>query len=165
MFSEIYDSWEAVQKEKFEMIFQVLGKDFPSCMKNKCILDLGAGSGFLEEFLESRGIGTKNIVCLEPDKIMIKHYKNFVMGSGEKTPFKKNVFDIAFLFDVMHLVDCPDFSSLKRGCLIIATIFYNDGNYSEKRARLLKKLSIFDILEEFSIDSKEKEFVVIARKN
>ena len=78
-------------------------------------------------------------------------------------PFKDNSFDIAFLFDVIHLVDA-DFNCLKAGGLAVVSVFYNDDNYREKREQLQRKLSEFEILNEFSLNTREKEFVVVARK-
>ncbi len=164
MFSHVYASWEELQREKFEKIFERLGDRFSMQLKGKTILDIGAGSGYLERFLAERGVRPGKIIAIEPDRSMIKTKKNFVLSRAEEMPFKDSSFDFAFLFDVLHLVSSLDTTSLKKGCIIVATMFCNDENYREKRALLEEKMGSFTILEEFVLDSKEKEIVAVAIK-
>ncbi len=163
MFSEIYGSWQVIQKEKFEMIFKALGDDFLKNLENKKILDIGAGSGFLGDFLSGTA---SNITAMDPDKVMVNAAKskaNFVLGNAEQMPFQQNTFDAAFCIDSIHLFD-PDISVLKRDGLVVVSVFFNDGNYNEKRDMVISKLNGFEIQREFIVPSREKEFVVIARK-
>jgi SAM-dependent methyltransferase len=165
MFSDVYASWKQLQMQKYGGIFQILGDDF---FCPGLILDIGAGSGFLEEFMAQKGIDNSsfNIIALEPDIAMIMQAasrRDFVQGSASNMPFKPGSFDFAFCIDSIHLFD-PDFSPLKKGAKIVATLFCNDTNYMEKRQIILSKLSDFDVISEHEIGGKEKEIMIMAKK-
>ncbi|MBI4170983.1 MAG: class I SAM-dependent methyltransferase [Candidatus Aenigmarchaeota archaeon] len=168
MFSHVYGSWRSVQKEKFEKIFARLGSEFINTLESKLVIDIGAGSGYLEEFLQEKGIDTKNITALEPDRKMIKQNRgkaHFVLGKAEQLPFRENSFDAAFIFDAIHLFQDRNFIEVvKPEGMLILTIFFNDSNYYDKRKILHENLSDCVIVDEFSIATREKELVAVAKK-
>lgn len=161
---EIYDSWHDIQREKIEKIFQILGEGFLDSLKGRKILDVGAGSGVLEEFLARQKI---EAIAAEPDMKMAassKSKKNFVLAKGEEAPFRKGSFDVIFAIDSIHLIKRVDFDSLKKDGVVVVTTFFNDGNFDSKRKMVLKKLRGLKIEKEFSVETREKELVVVARK-
>ncbi len=164
-FTDIYGSWEELQREKFEKIFGRLGEKFTTQLKTKRILDIGAGAGYLEKFLAERRVPIKNIVALEPDRKMLRATNNFILAKAEDMPFKEQSFDIAFIFDAMHLIDKIDTSCLRDGAVIVVSLFCNDENLEEKRELAAGKIKGFNIENEFVIDTKEKELVIVAKRN
>lgn len=159
--TQIYSHWKGMQQEKFEKIFRHLGENFLAQLRRMRLIDIGAGAGYLEEFLVARGV--KNTVALEPDRKMLKQKKNFVIARAEDMPFRQGSFDAAFIVDAIHLME-PDLSCLKRGGLLVAAMFCTDDSYEERRALLLGKLENFEVIREFTTDSREKEAVVVAKK-
>ncbi len=162
-FPAIYDSWDTLQREKFQQILEKLGKEFASDLKKKRILDIGAGAGYLEDFLAGKNIPAKNVIAIEPDRKMLKSTRNFVLGKAEEMPFRKGSFDAAFILDAIHLLNF-DGECLKKNGIIIVSLFCNDENTEEKRGMIAEKLKGFAIQTEFVTDTKEKEIVIVARK-
>lgn len=82
-----------------KLIFHYLRKEF-------CILDLGAGSGFVQQMRFS-GQATK--VCgLDPDPSVLSnpHLDEARVGFGENVPWPDHVFDLVFADNVLeHLPD------------------------------------------------------------
>lgn len=154
-FSHIYQSWEGLQKQKYEGIFSVIGKDF---LSEKLALDIGSGSGFLEKFLS--GKETK-IICLDIDKAS----KADVFGDGSNLPFRNECFDAIISIDTMHLIKGNDFSRVlkKNGFALLAT-FFNDSDYEERKRVLLDRMRGFKIMHDFVIPGKENECVILGRK-
>jgi len=161
-FPAIYGSWEDMQKEKFRMIFGKLGDNFIRSMKNKKILDIGAGAGYLGDFLAEKGI--ENIIALEPDRKMPGTKNSFIHGKAEDMPFKPATFDFAFIIDTIHLAKRIDASCLKKNGIVVVSLFCNDENIEEKREMMLEKINDFEMQTEFTTDTREKEIVIIARK-
>ena len=168
-FNKIYNSWKSIQFEKYEEIFQILGKDFfqktdaPRYVfsSTKKILDIGCGNCDFEFFLKNKKIKYK-IISLDKEE-----NKNLsVKGSGDTLPFKKSSFDLIISIDTMHLIRKNDFKRvLKENGIILFSIFFNKINFFEKKKILKEKLNDFKILSEFVISKKENEYVVVAKKN
>ncbi len=154
-FSHIYQSWEGLQKQKYERIFSVIGKDF---LSGKLILDIGSGKGYLEKFLSD--IDCK-IISLDTDKTASID----VLGSSDNLPFRNECFDVVISIDTMHLTKGNDFSRvLKENGIALLAAFFNDSNYEERKSMLKEKLDGFDIIHEFEIRGRENEYVVAGRK-
>ena len=162
-FTGVYESWQKTQQEKFRKIKNRLSKEtFSQIFSVERVLDIGCGNGYLEkEYKKTKIIGvdidlkmlSKN-VCLFPR----------VLGSAEVLPFKKWSFDSIVSIDTMHLVHNKDFLRvLKPGGFVLFSMFFNE-NYEDRRKMLLDKLCQLKILEEFVLDSREKEYVVVAIK-
>src|SRR3989338_2543110 len=95
-FAEVYSSWKHLQRYKYERIFRILGRDF---FENAgSVLDLGCGTGYLEEFLRKKGIDS-NIVGI--DSMFAKLAFPFVVGDGNEMPFRNNSFDAVFCIYTM----------------------------------------------------------------
>jgi SAM-dependent methyltransferase len=123
---KLYKDWMAeTQRAKLKQIV--------SRVKPKgCILDIGAGPGFLEELLPS-AIATD--IDLENLRL-VKGLK--VKASGDALPFKTGGFDTVFCIDTLHLL--KGISELRRvaraGGRIVAGMFCNEHNFGEMQARL-----------------------------
>ncbi len=153
-FSHIYQSWEGLQKQKYEGIFSVIGKGFLSSL----MLDIGSGKGYLEKFLSDK---KTRIICLDIDKTSNAD----VFGDGNDLPFRSECFDAVVSIDAMHLIKGNDFSRvLKENGIALLAIFFNDSNYEERKSMLKEKLDGFDIIHEFEIHGRENEFVIAAKK-
>lgn len=156
-FSQVYESWEGLQNQKYEGIFSVIGLDF---LSGKLVLDVGSGKGYLEKFLADKNVNAK-IVCLDIDK----NTKPDVFGDGNNLPFRNECFDIVISIDTMHLLHSNDFSRvLKDNGLALLATFFNDSNYEERKHMLKEKLSSFQIIHEFEIRGRENEYVIIGRR-
>lgn len=107
--AEIYD-----QKEKYlnsfeqEKIFELLGE-----IKNKEVLDIGAGTGRLTNILTQKGA---EVTALDISKEMLEvlRRKNplikTVIGVAENLSFKDNIFDLVVsTFLIVHLKDFTKF--------------------------------------------------------
>lgn len=84
--------------------------------KGKKVLDVGCGVGmFLREFtkLESEVFG----IDIDEKKISIagKEFENVELAPSEKIPFRKNIFDVVWLHEVIEHVD--DDTETVRECL------------------------------------------------
>jgi len=162
-FSEIYGSWKEIQRQKYKQIFSVLGKDFFAALEMKLVLDLGCGIGYFESFMKENGIKAKIIGI---DTEFARNDFPFVIGDGNELPFKNNVFDAVFCIDAIHLIKTKDFARvIKKKGLVLFAVFFNNENYEERKSLVKEKLAGFEILLEFEINGKEKEYVVLARKN
>ncbi len=152
-FSHIYQSWEGLQRQKYEGIFSVIDKGFLSGL----MLDIGSGNGYLEKFLADVDV---KLVGLDIDK----DAKPEVIGDGNVLPFRSECFDAVVSIDTMHLIKGNDFSRvLKRNGIVLLATFFNDSNYEERKNMLKEKLDGFDIIHEFEIRGRENEFVIVAK--
>jgi len=157
-FAQVYGSWNGMQKEKIEKIMDHIGPGFMTDAVGKKILDIGAGFGVLLDFMP-------NAISLEPDRKMLRVRKNFVLGRAEAAPFKPGSFDVVFALDVLHLVRSNNWlECLKIGGTVIASVFCNNTNEKERLKMLGEKLAGCGIEEEFVIEGREREAVVVARK-
>ncbi len=158
----IYASWQGMQKEKFIQIKNHLGPLSDGIFRNKLILDIGCGFGYLEN--EFRG----DFIGVDRDLSMIKNSVAVfpkVLADAKFLPFVDESFDTIVSVDTMHTVDGIDFQRvLKEGGISLLSIFFNNDNYSERRKMLLEKVSGMKILHEFELIGKEKEYVLIAGK-
>jgi SAM-dependent methyltransferase len=160
--SGIYGSWEEGQKEKISKIFSFLGGEFLQPFRGKTALDIGAGSGYLSEFLGKSGI---RVIAIEPDRTMIKNKKDLLLARGEQMPFRRNSFDMLVAIDSIHLIKNEDFlDCLKPGGLVIASLFFNGENFEEKKGQIWGRLKNFEVQHAFSIMARESEVVVVAKK-
>lgn len=151
--SQVYASWKEIQEEKYKIILQ----RFPEIFSG-LILDIGSGKGYLEKFLADNKIGA-NIVCIDIEKPAT------LLASGDKLPFKDNSFDTVISIDTMHLIKSKDFERvLKKGGLVLFTLFFNQENCSSKKKLIEEKLSGFEILSSTTAEGRENEYMVLARK-
>ncbi|MFH1420832.1 MAG: class I SAM-dependent methyltransferase [Candidatus Aenigmatarchaeota archaeon] len=162
-FSNVYDSWKQIQFEKYKQMLPMLQE-----MNLASTLDVGAGSGFFEEFLEENGFSTGGFVCVEPDKKMFKAcgFRNKILCSAEKLPFENERFDSLVCLDTIHLItDAKDMSRvLKNNGKMLVSLFCNKDNVDEKEKMILEKLKGFKVLEKKLVPGKELELVMLVEK-
>ncbi len=161
--TSVYKSWEAIQKEKYLAIGAHTDKEiFSRIFHRKLVLDIGCGNGYLQR--EYKG----DFVGIDSDAEMLaKSVALFpkVLGDGNMLPFKDAVFDSIVSIDAMHLIKTSDFLRvLKIGGLVLFSVFYNNENYEERKQALRGKVSDMVVLQEFDIQTREKEHVIIAVK-
>ena len=167
MFSpKIYESWKDIQRQKYESILNILGKDFlKGLFSGKRVLDLGIGFGYFEGFLEENKIKAR-IIGLDRDQEAAQKCKvPLIIGNANRLPFKNEAFDILLSIDSFHSIKSGDFSRVvkKKGFALIR-MFFNDYTYEKTRQDLEDKLVGFEIVCAFEIRGKESEYVVLARK-
>lgn len=167
MFSpKIYESWKDIQRQKYESILNILGKDFlKGLFSGKRVLDLGIGFGYFEDFLEENKIKAR-IIGLDRDQEAAQKCKvPLIIGNANRLPFKSEAFDILLSIDSFHSIKSGDFSRVvkKKGFALI-TMFFNDYTYEKTHQDLKDKLVGFEIVCAFEIRGKESEYVVLARK-
>ncbi len=151
-FNHVYGSWKETQAEKYRAVLDMPG------VFGGLVLDIGSGSGYLEEFLENNGIKA-NIVCTDITK------PADVVCDGCRLPFKDDAFDSVISIDAMHLIKERDFARVVRpGGLVLFGLFFNKQNYEERRRMLKDKLNGFTLVREFELHGKENEFFVLAKK-
>ena len=152
-FSKIYGSWKGIQKEKYEIIFKLFKKEFKGKM-----LDIGAGNGYFQEFLKDK-ISLKNMTCIDIDKNSINQISDekWVIGDGNKLPFEDEEFDFIISIDAMHLINDDFKRVLKKNGKILFSIF-------KKKMKRLENIKGFEIEKELITDTKEKEYIILARK-
>lgn len=167
MFSpKIYGSWKDVQREKYESILNILGREFiRSMFAGRRVLDMGIGFGYFEEFLRESRIGS-TIVGIDRDCEAAKRCRApLVVGNANRLPFRSGAFDIILSIDTFHSVKSADFSRvLRKKGLALITMFFNDYNYDKVQQDIKDKLWGFEIICAFEIRGKENEYVVLARK-
>ncbi|MFH0832907.1 MAG: class I SAM-dependent methyltransferase [Candidatus Aenigmatarchaeota archaeon] len=147
-FPKVYKSWNNIQKKKYSEIFKKI-------VLSGLVLDLGCGPSRLEKFISGK------MIRLDVDKAC----KPDIIASGDELPFKNDSFDAVISIDTMHLVKGSDFKRvLKPRGLALFSLFFNKQNYDDRKAMLIKKLESFDIANEFTIEGKENEYVVLAKK-
>ncbi len=168
-FSKIYGSWEGIQEEKYRKMLLGFDKDLLAAAFSGRVLDLGAGSGFFERFLQKEGFDLSGWVCLDPDPDMLREGEwkvsfERMLGDGNCLPFMPGSFDSVVCLDSMHLIKEDPSWVLKTGGLALVSIFCNPGNMEEKRRYLKKRLEGTELLEEFLARGRESEIFFLARK-
>ncbi|HLC77050.1 MAG TPA: class I SAM-dependent methyltransferase [archaeon] len=157
----IYVSWQKLQKEKFIGMKKHLGPLADQVFTDH-ILDVGCGFGYLEREFKGTFIG------IDKDMSMLKNSVEIfpkVLGTAEDLPFKDEAFDSVVSVDTMHSVEGSDFQRiLKDGGFALLSIFFNDQNYSERKELLRSKVEGMELLLEFEMLGREKEYVIVARK-
>lgn len=162
-FSEIYQSWKRIQREKYEGLWNILGKDFFAAFEKKRVLDLGCGSGYFESFLRSKGVDAGIIGA---DVEFTKNVSPFVIADGDSLPFRDGSFDIVVCVDTVHLLGGSDFRRvLKENGILLMSAFFNNVNYGERAEMLKQRLNGFEILLEFEVGEREKDYVIIAKNS
>ena len=165
-FPKVYESWRNIQRQKYESILNILGKEFvKNIFSGKRVLDLGIGFGYFEDFLHENKVKA-NIIGLDRDEEAVKRCKvPLVIGNANRLPFKSSAFDILLSIDSFHSIKSSAFARVlkKRGIALI-TMFFDDYNYDKIREEVKEKLFGFEILCAFEIRAKENEYVVLARK-
>jgi SAM-dependent methyltransferase len=73
--------------------------------RNERILNIGAGSCYLERELSSRGF---KVTSLDVENKSLVEEIDPTIYDGEKIPFEDKEFDIAFLFYVLHHTEDPE---------------------------------------------------------
>ena len=154
MIESIYSDWMGeTQRDK---IRQILRKVEASGR----ILDIGAGPGFLEEFLD-------DVVAVDIDLDNLKKAKGTkILADGNHLPFPDKSFDTVFCIDSVHLIENSDEIErvLSDGGRLIVSLFCNEYN-SRERLEYLKSLFYLDIEKEFVVETeKEWDAVVVFSK-
>ena len=105
VFSEVYEKYDFMNDVMSLGIHRIWKKNMIDWMrpqKDTSLLDVASGTGDLAKKFLERTNNNCNIVCVEPNKDMIKigekklrDYKNvkWKLASAEKLPFKDNTFD------------------------------------------------------------------------
>lgn len=166
-FPEIYESWKDVQRQKYEGMLNILGKEFvKSLFAGRRVLDMGAGFGYFEDFLHESRIKT-NIIGVDRDMRAAGRCRvPLVVGNANRLPFKSGVFDIILSIDSFHSIKSSDFSRvLRKKGLALITMFFNEYNYEKICEEVKEKLLGFEIICAFEMRGKENEYVVLARKS
>lgn len=154
MIESIYSDWMGeTQRDK---IRQILKKVEASGR----VLDVGAGPGFLEEFIDG-------VVAVDVDIDNLKKSNGTkILADGNRLPFPEKSFDTIFCIDSIHLIENTDDIEgvLKDGGKLIVTLFCNKYN-SRERLEYLKSLFSLDVEKEFVVETeKEWDAVVVFRK-
>lgn len=163
---KIYESWKNIQRQKYESIINILGKEFVrNLLSGRRVLDLGIGFGYFEDFLEESMIKS-SIIGLDRDEEAARKCRvPLVIGNANRLPFRSGTFDVLLSIDSFHSVKSGDFVRvLKRKGLALITMFFNDHSYEKVRGELKEKLVGFDIVCAFELHGRENEYVVLARK-
>jgi ubiquinone/menaquinone biosynthesis C-methylase UbiE len=148
-----------MQFSKYAKMLQILPN-----LKGKKVLDIGIGSGYFEEFLESRGIDA-DIIGIDPSKEMMQGSSKAAIADGNELPFHDSSFDMVICLDAAQFINSDDFIRvLKPSGLVMFSIFFNKQNLEQRRSMLRNKLNNFIILKELIIEEKESEYAVLARK-
>lgn len=157
----IYGSWQRIQEAKYKEMKTRLGDTFDEIFSGT-ILDIGCGFGYLEKTFKGRYIGLDNSADMLRNQVALFPR---VLGNGSSLPFKNSSFDSVISIDAMHLIEGSDFRRvLKINGHALVSIFFNSQNYEERKALLLGKLANMNIIAEFEIHGKEKEYFAVARK-
>ncbi len=161
-FTKIYESWRKIQYEKYEVILENL-RLYGLELNNKYIFDLGSSKGFLHDFLEEKGIKPRVFVAMDVDKEAIRKNRTSlkVLGRGEALPFKREIFDVIFCIDVLHLLKrVVDIDPLKNGGVLIISL---PERYEHKMNAGVEHLTKNGCkpLSLFEISGQEKEKVAI----
>lgn len=160
--NDIYASWRETQRSKFTAMRERI-KDFDSLFRGK-ILDLGSGPGYLEEFLKEQGIEA-DIVSVDPEKRYGEGKGNFLVAKAEDLSFEKETFDTIVCIDTLHLIKNKNFLlTLKPNGHFLCSLFFRDDNFEERRRLLHSFAEGLEIIDEFSLQGKEKEHVLLGRK-
>lgn len=165
-FPSIYESWKDVQREKYESILNILGKEFiRGLFSGRRVLDMGIGFGYFEDFLHENRIKA-DIVGLDRDQQAAKKCGvPLVVGNANRLPFVSGAFDIILAIDSFHSVRSGDFSRvLKKKGIMLVTMFFNEHTYDKVCSDIKEKLAGFDVICAFEVRGKESEYVVLARK-
>jgi len=112
-------------------------KTLPFLSKEKKILDLGCGDGWLTKYLNSFGY---DCVGVDPS---IKNIRPFYCGTADKIPFPDNHFDCIIMFEVIEHIQPKCYSEINRvlkskGKIILSTILPK----SDKLIHFLSKMKI-----------------------
>jgi len=147
----IYGSWMA--KTQREKITQLLREIRP---KGR-ILDVGAGPGFLEEFIPA--------IATDIDLENLKKAKGHkVLCSGDELPFKQKAFDWVFCIDTVHLLVGTDELERVSGGRVVLTAFCNENSF-EQKLQQLKHMTKLKIEKELLIKTeKEWDAVIVCGK-
>lgn len=152
--SAIYAEWmEKTQKTK---INQILLRINP---KGK-ILDVGAGPGFLEEFLPEA-------VAVDVDQENLKRIQGEkYVADGNDLPFKKESFDTVFCLDTIHLIHNTKsmINVMKKDGILIVSSFCSKYNQKEKTEELKNKFKSLKLIDEFLVRAENEWDVVCVFK-
>jgi len=112
-------------------------KTLPFLSKEKKILDLGCGDGWLTKYLNSFGY---DCVGVDPS---IKNNHPFYYGTADNIPFPDNHFDYIIMFEVIEHIQPKCYSEINRvlkskGKIILSTILPK----SDKLIHFLSKIKI-----------------------
>ncbi|HIG97651.1 MAG TPA: class I SAM-dependent methyltransferase [Candidatus Aenigmarchaeota archaeon] len=162
MSTSIYSSWQSLQKQKFVEMKKHLGSTVDEIFRAKLVLDIGCGFGYFEKSFKGKFVGLDNDLTMLRGNVAIFPR---VFGDGDRLPFKDEAFDTVISIDTMHLLKNNDFFRvLKPGGTVLLSVFFNNDNYLDRRDMLLKKVKNMEVIKEFDILGREKEFVVVVRK-
>ncbi len=102
--------WTFLYRQNFKTIAKLLGG-----IKKQKILDIGCGSGWLDEWVSLEGgfpIGIdSSLTFLKISKMRARQRKfeaDFVCADGEHLPFKDNVFDCSIAYQSLHHFPSPE---------------------------------------------------------
>jgi len=145
---KIYDEW--MEQTQLQKLRQILQKVKPE----GTVLDVGAGPGFLEQFVDAvaTDVNLENLRKADGPKVLC---------SGDALPFRSLSFDWVFCVDTVHLLKNAD--ELKRvGRNAVITLFCNEHNAEER----LAELGRFGKGETFLVKSdKEWDAVLVLRRH
>jgi len=146
------------QARKFNLVFKKINID-PSSL----VLDVGCGTGLLQEHTRSRIVGIDPAVELL--KIAGNRLFQVAAGTAENLPFKNKCFDIVVAMTSVH--NFHDYEKglveIERVCkfLAVISILKKSKKYDEI---ILRIPEIFDIWEQESIGEDLHDLIFIMRK-
>ena len=102
--------WTIIYRQNFETIKKIVGN-----IQEQKILDIGCGSGWLDEWVSLEGgypIGIDtSIIFLKLSKMRLRQKKieaNFVCADGEHLPFRDNIFYCSIAYQSLHHFPSPE---------------------------------------------------------
>lgn len=116
--------FRAFQREKYAAM---LGRD--AALSRGRWLDLGCGTGLLEEYLTERGLGTNPIVGVDFSCAMLERARmrgiHATRGGLDALPFRDAAFGIVFAFTVFRIL--PDLAAEQRAIADVARVLERGG--------------------------------------
>jgi len=118
--------FRALQREKYATM---LGPDAAALRRGGQWLDVGCGTGLLEEYLTEHGRGADPVVGVDFSRAMLEHARTRGMlatrGAFDALPFRDAAFGTVFAFTVLRIL--PDLAAERRAIAEAARVLERGG--------------------------------------
>lgn len=148
----IYERWMGeVQRRKIEFLLSAV-------RPGGLVLDVGAGPGFLSEYIPVVSVDVSEAV------LSAKGYR--VIGSGNRLPFKTGTFDFVFCLDAFHFLSGAGELErvLKHGGKLVISQFTTRYDEGKTLYEIEKTLESTRPVDRFFLRDPEPEVVLVAEK-